>query len=108
MDRNLLEKLAHIETRLEKIEDDVRDELSDLRVTMDGRVADNREAMAHMAHSLQRIIDQQSRHEPALTKLESVIGISMAMKWIMAMALVALGAIATTGSALDAIRAWFR
>lgn len=107
MDRHLLEKLSHIELRLEKIEDDVQKEIHDIKADLEEKISEERRINDFITHSIQKIMDRQQQQAPVMEKLQTVIGASIAMKWVMGFVLVALGAIATTGSAIEVVRGWF-
>lgn len=97
MDRLYQERLAHLESRLEGLEQRVDEELVETKAVM-----------RTMTAQVQKIIDYQHRHEPAMDSFESVVKAGLVLRWIILFVVGTLAAIGTTATAWEAIQKWIK
>ena len=88
MDRQLMDRLRHVETRLEAHENVVGGEMTEIRL------------------QLQRIVDWQQSADPALKSIQSVMSAGIALRWIVLFVVSVLAAVSTLATAVEAIRRW--
>lgn len=104
MDRIQSERLQHLETKLDDLEEWVRKELKEIDETNEREWNEQRQVLNLMTRNVQRILDRQSQHEPAMDAMEKVIHSGMVMRWIILFVVTALAAIGTGATAWDAIK----
>lgn len=104
MDKIQSDRIAHLEIKLEELEDWVRIELKDMEVMHEREWSEQRQVLNLMTRNVQRILDRQVQHEPAMEALEKVIQSGMLMRWIVLFVVTALAAIGTGATAWDAIK----
>ena len=104
MDRIQSERLQHLETKLDDLEEWVRKELKEIDETNEREWNEQRQVLNMMTRNVQRILDRQSQHEPAMDAMEKVIHSGMVMRWIILFVVTALAAIGTGATAWDAIK----
>lgn len=104
MDRIQSERLAHLETKLDDLEDWVQRELKDMEILHEKEWSEQRQVLNLMTRNVQRILDRQAQHEPAMKAMEKVIHSGMVMRWVILFVVTSLAAIGTAATAWDAIR----
>ncbi len=104
MDRVQSERLAHLETKLEELEEWVQRELKDMEELHKREWNEQRQVLNLMTRNVQKILDRQQEHEPAMKSLEKVIQSGMVMRWIVLFVITTLAAIGTGATAWDAIK----
>lgn len=104
MDRAQSERLAHLETKLEELEEWVQRELKDMEELHKREWTEQRQVLNLMTRNVQKILDRQQEHEPAMKSLEKVIQSGMVMRWIVLFVITTLAAIGTGATAWDAIK----
>lgn len=104
MDRIQSERLAHLETKLEELEDWVQRELKDMEELHKLEWNEQRQVLNLMTRNVQKILDRQQEQEPAMKSLEKVIQSGMVMRWIVLFVITTLAAIGTGATAWDAIK----
>lgn len=108
MDRIQSERLAHLETKLDDLEEWVRIELKDMETMHEKEWNEQRQVLNLMTRNVQRILDRQAQHEPAMNAMEKVIHSGMVMRWIILFVVTSMAAIGTGATAWDVIRGLFK
>ena len=108
MDRIYTGRLAHLETQLETLEEWVRKELKEMEETNELEWHEQRQVLNLMTRNVQRILDKQAMHEPAMEALEKVIHSGMVMRWVILFVVTTLAAIGTGATAWDAIKGFLK
>lgn len=88
MDRQLLDRLLHVESKLEARDSETGVEMTEIRL------------------QLQHIVDWQKSAEPALKSIQTVMSAGVAMRWIVLFVVGELAAVGTLATAVEAIKRW--
>ncbi|MCO5763750.1 MAG: hypothetical protein NHG36_19990 [Chromatiaceae bacterium] len=107
IDRIHTDRLVHLETKLETLEEWVRRELQTMEDVHEREWNEQRQVLNLMTRNVQKILDRQAEHEPAMEALEKVIQSGMVMRWIVLFVITTLAAIGTGATAWDAIKGIF-
>ena len=102
------ERLTHLENRIDRVDEKVKEELNQLEDRLNNKFSENSRRLSDLSMNVQSILDNQSRREPALEALESVIRSGIVMKWILVAIVTTLGAIAAIPAAIVALKGLFK
>lgn len=103
-----LNQLRHLEGRIESQEQRIREELEDLEGRLTALADEQRRTGNVMTDSLQRILDRQTKHEPALESIEHVMSTGSVLKWVVIFAVATMAGINTVATGIEALRDWFK
>lgn len=103
-----LSQLRHLEERIEDQDRRITEELADIETRLNAHCEETRRASMIMTTSLQRILDQQAKHEPALTNIEHVMTTGSVLKWVVIFAVATMAGINTIATGIEIIRDWFK
>lgn len=92
-DQDYRDRLKHLETRIDEIDQRINEELME-----------NHRMMEFVTHQMQKIIDRQAQYEPAMEAMQKVVLGGMAMRWIVLFVITTLAAIGTGATAWEAIQ----
>lgn len=108
IDKYCLERLRHLETKMEELEEQVERELHEFERQLQTHWQEDRQIMNSMTHNVQRILDRQQSNQPAMESLNTIIHAGLLLRWAMIAVVGTLAAIGTAATAWDAIKDWLK
>lgn len=102
------DRFQHLESRMDNLEERIRQELEDFETRNTAKLDEERGAINSITRNVQRILDQQAANQPALANIQKIINTGIVLRWIIISVVGTLAAISTIATGWETFKGWLK